>query len=45
MAAATLQLTHVGSEVALAMEVLVHQHCFLMVGKPKPLLQNLLNAL
>ena len=37
--------THECSEVALPMPVLVHQHCFLMVGKPKTLLEDLLYAL
>ena len=37
--------THVCSEVALPMPVLVHQHRFLMVGKPPTLLQDLLYTL
>lgn len=37
--------THECSEVALPMPVLVHQQRFLMVGKPKPLLKDLLYAL
>ena len=37
--------THVCSEVALPMPVLVHQHRFLVVGKPPTLLHDLLYTL
>ena len=39
------RLTHVSSKEALPLPILVHQHGFLMVGKPKPLLHYPLYAL